>query len=105
MSLIHPDELIHKNNFEVLENIKFSDESDSIGTTIEEVSENAIRRVLKNSSIPLDRLTKDEKFEIVKVLDEKGIFMLKGAVSYVAELLYSSEATIYRYLNDINAGK
>lgn len=105
MGLIHPDELIHENNFEVLENIKFSDESDSIGTTIEEVSENAIRRILKSSEIPLDRLTKEEKFNIVKILDDKGIFMLKGAVTYIAELLYSSEATIYRYLNDINSNK
>ncbi|MDR7869737.1 MAG: PAS domain-containing protein [Tissierellaceae bacterium] len=105
MGLIHPDELIHENSFEVLENIRFSDESDSIGTTMEEVSENAIRRVLKNSSVPLDRLTKEEKLNIVKILDDKGIFMLKGAVSYVAELLHSSEATIYRYLNDINSGK
>ena len=105
MGLIHPDELIHENNFEVLENIKFSDESDSIGTTMEEVSENAIRRVLKSSSVPLDRLTKEEKLDIVRILDDKGIFMLKGAVSYVAELLHSSEATIYRYLNDINSNK
>ena len=105
MGLIHPDELIHENNFEVLENIKFTDESDSIGTNIEEVSENAIRRVLKSSSVPLDRLTKEEKLNIVRILDDKGIFMLKGAVTYVAELLHSSEATIYRYLNDINSGK
>lgn len=105
MSLIHPDEHIEKNSFERLEDIKFSDESDSIGATIEEVSENAIKRVLKNSSIPLDRLTKEEKLNIVKILDDKGIFMLKGAVPYIAKLLHSSEATIYRYLNDINSNK
>ena len=105
MSLIHPDELIHENTFEKLENMKFADESDSIGTTIEEVSENAIRRVLKSNNVPLDRLTKEEKLNIVRILDEKGIFMLKGAVPYISELLHSSDATIYRYLNDINSGK
>ena len=31
--------------------------------------------------------------------------MLKGAVTYIAKLLHSSEATIYRYLNDINSKK
>ena len=84
-----------------MEDIIYSEESDSIGASIEEVAENAIRRVIKDSSIPLDRLTKDEKMEIVKALDEKGIFMLKGAVPLVAKLLHSSEATIYRYLSNI----
>lgn len=105
ISLIHPDEVIEKVNFEKLEGIKFSDDSDTIGATMEEVAGNAIDKVLKNISIPADRLNKSERIEIVKILDDKGIFMLKGAVSYVAELLHSSEATIYRYLNDINSNK
>lgn len=105
MTLIHPNELIQKNNFEKIETIKYSEESDSIGTTIEEVADNAVLRVLKSNSVPLDRLTKEEKINIVRVLDEKGIFMLKGAVSYIAKLLHSSEATIYRYLNSINSEK
>jgi predicted transcriptional regulator YheO len=105
LSLIHPDELIHKNSFEKLENIIFSDETDSIATSIEEVAENAIKKVLRNSNVPLDRLTKEEKLNIVRILDDKGIFMLKGAVTYIAKLLHSSEATIYRYLNDINSKK
>ena len=105
MTLIHPNELIQKNNFEKIENIKFSDESDNIGATMEEVADNAIDRVLKNSSIPIDRLNKAEKMDIVKILNNKGIFMLKGAIPYVAKLLHSSEATIYRYLSDINSSK
>lgn len=105
MSLIHPDEVIEKNNFEKIEAINFSDDLDTIGATMEEVADAAIDRVLKKSSVPADRLNKSERIEIVRILDDKGIFMLKGAVSYVAKLLHSSEATIYRYLNDINSNK
>lgn len=105
MTFIHPNELIQKNTFERVEDIKFSEEYDNIGSTMKEVAQNAINRVLKNSDVPLDRLTKKEKIEIVKTLDEKGIFMLKGIVPYVAEMLHSSEATIYRYLSDINSSK
>lgn len=105
MSLIHPDEVIEKINFEKLDDIKFSEELDTISVTMEEVADNAIDKVLRNSSIPVDRLNKTERIEIVRILDDKGIFMLKGAVSYVAKLLHSSEATIYRYLNDINSNK
>lgn len=105
LALIHPNDLIQKNNFEKIEDIKFSDESDNIGSTMEEVADTAIDRVLKNSPIPIDRLNKTEKMDIVKILDNKGIFMLKGAIPYVAKLLHSSEATIYRYLSDINSSK
>ncbi|WP_238558869.1 helix-turn-helix domain-containing protein [Yersinia pestis] len=40
----------------------------------------------------------DEKKEIVKKLNEKGVFLLKGAVAEVAMRLETSEQTIYRYL-------
>jgi len=105
MSLIHPNELIQANNFERIEDIKFADESDTIGINIEEVAENALNKVLRNSNIPADRLNKNEKIEIVKTLNDRGIFMLKGSVPHVAKLLHSSEATIYRYLNSIDMNK
>ncbi|MFP3381633.1 helix-turn-helix domain-containing protein, partial [Bacillus sp. SIMBA_069] len=38
---------------------------------------------------------------VVKILNEKGAFLLKGGVSEVAKYLDVSEATIYRYLNKI----
>src|SRR5699024_6562985 len=105
MSLIHPNELIQANNFERIEDIKFADESDTIGINIEEVAENALNKVLRNSNITADRLNKNEKIEIVKTLNDRGIFMLKGSVPHVAKLLHSSEATIYRYLNSIDMNK
>lgn len=52
--------------------------------------------------IDIDRLTQDEKLEIVKVLKKKDIFLIKGSVSQVAAALKCSEASIYRYLTKIN---
>ncbi|MEG1943346.1 MAG: helix-turn-helix domain-containing protein, partial [Angelakisella sp.] len=49
-----------------------------------------------------DRLTQEEKMHIIELLDQKGVFMLKGAVGYVAEKLCCSQASIYRYLSKIN---
>lgn len=105
MSLCHPNELINKNSFEKIENIITSDESDNIGTSVEDVTRHAIQSVLKNISVPLDRLTKEEKIEIVAQLNDRGIFMLKGAVPHVSKILHSSEATVYRYLSDLNNNK
>jgi len=41
----------------------------------------------------------------VDILNQKGIFMLKGAVSEVAKQLHCSEPSIYRYLNILNKDK
>lgn len=101
MSLCHPDEMIQKTKFERVENLQPTEESDNIGTSMEEVADLILKKITKDNSIPLDRLTKDEKINVVRALDDKGIFMLKGSVPYVAKLLHSSEATIYRYLSDI----
>ncbi len=56
---------------------------------------------ITENRIPADRLTQDEKISIVKQLNEKGIFLIKGAVSEAANKLNCSEATIYRYLSKI----
>ena len=46
-------------------------------------------------------LSQDEKVKILQLLEERGIFMLKGVIPIVAQKLASSPASIYRYLNKI----
>ncbi|WFA08390.1 PAS domain-containing protein [Tissierella sp. Yu-01] len=101
MELCHPHDLIGRSSFEAIDEIIPSTESDISGSSIQEVARATIDTILQGSPIPPDRLTKDEKLEIVKALDDKGLFRLKDSVQIVAKLLHSSEATIYRYLNSI----
>jgi len=42
-----------------------------------------------------------EKKQIIKELNEKGIFRIKGGIAEVCRHLQISEATLYRYLKDI----
>lgn len=48
----------------------------------------------------VDQLSVQEKEDIVTEMQEKGIFLLKGAVMTAAEALQVSEQTIYRYLKN-----
>ena len=48
-----------------------------------------------------ERLTQNEKMEIVESLLKSGIFQIRGAVTNVAERLRCSEATVYRYMSKI----
>lgn len=65
------------------------------------VSEAALRAVqdlLDQYGVPAERLNKQERMEIVSLLNKQGVFLLKGAVSNVARQLHCSEPTLYRYL-------
>ncbi len=46
----------------------------------------------------VERLHVEEKIKVVKHLQERGTFKVKGAIVLVAEKLAVSEPTIYRYL-------
>ena len=46
-------------------------------------------------------LTRKRCVEIVKFMDEKGIFLVKGAIEKVADLMGVSKVTVYSYLDEV----
>lgn len=48
-------------------------------------------------AIVRERLTQDDRIRIISELNRAGLFQMKGAVGAVAEYLYCSEASVYRY--------
>lgn len=48
-------------------------------------------------------LSKELKVEIVRNLNEKGVFQIKGAVARVSEILNISEPSVYRYIKMVEA--
>lgn len=50
---------------------------------------------------PLDRLDRTAKQAAVRILDERGAFLLRKSIEDVADLMGVSRITIYNYLNAI----
>lgn len=65
----------------------------------------AVDRVLSESGIPADRMTQEERLDVVEKLNNQGVFLLKGAVSEVAKRIACSEASIYRYMSMVSKRK
>ena len=61
----------------------------------------AVGRELIRLGVAADRLTPDERMQIIASLENGGIFLLKGAVKDVADALHCSQASVYRYLSQI----
>ncbi|MEH7387029.1 PAS domain-containing protein [Bacillus sp. JJ1521] len=78
------------------------DTFEDLHTSIEDLTTSIILKTLSEVEVPPERMSPDEKMEIVSKLNERGVFLIKGAVSEVAANLKSSDATIYRYLQKID---
>ena len=90
--------MIGKRN-DIEENNTDKNFAENFTSSIEELIDSMIENSIGSKSIPPSRMTAEEKKEITKKLDKRGVFLLKNSVSKVAKKLQTSEATVYRYLN------
>lgn len=63
--------------------------------------EKIISDVLESYGKPVSYLSKEDKVKIVSMLKDKGVFLIKGSVEYIADKLCVSRYTIYNYLEEI----
>ncbi len=101
LSLCHPDTLISQNSYEKIDDHYYDEETEHLERSITDIASSMVTNTIKKKEIPVDNMTKEDKFKIVEELNKKGIFLLKGSVSEVAKLINASDATIYRYLSDL----
>ncbi|GIP51193.1 helix-turn-helix transcriptional regulator [Paenibacillus vini] len=67
----------------------------------DDLLQHMIGSVIGKLAIPPDRLSSQEKIDIVRELNDLGVFLLKGGVSEAAAALSISEPTVYRYLQKL----
>jgi|Wag4MinimDraft_8_1082659.scaffolds.fasta_scaffold00094_3 predicted transcriptional regulator YheO len=91
------DQLIGKNKTSETNDCQASEKfTNSINDLVDTILNNTMNKY----KISPERMTPEEKKQIVHELDQKGVFLLKNSISNVANELKTSDATIYRYLND-----
>lgn len=96
LTLCHPRQYINKNiAIEILENT----EQDMMHNNISLAVDDAVKLV--TTALP-ERMTRGERTQIIRILDQKGIFLLKGAIPLVAKQIGCSVASVYRYLGEIH---
>lgn len=66
---------------------------------VAEIADDLIDRIIAHYGN--EELKRKEKIKIIKFMDEKGIFLIKGSVDKVAEKLGISKVTVYSYLDEI----
>jgi predicted transcriptional regulator YheO len=66
---------------------------------VEEIVDGLIQQLIQNNAHVA--MKRHERIELIRFMDEKGIFLMKGAVEKVAEQLGISKVTVYSYLDEI----
>lgn len=86
----------------IIDDADFVEDSDeSYGKTVNEMLSSIVNKTLEAVGKPVAFISKEEKVNIVQILDDKGVFLIKGAIDYVARVLCVSRYTVYNYLDEI----
>lgn len=64
----------------------------------------SVIRNLYGNEIP-ENFTQEDRINIIQHLDEKEVFEIKTAISYIAPKLKCSESSVYRYLQKVRKEK
>jgi predicted transcriptional regulator YheO len=80
-----------ESEFESIE--KISDSSENIT----EITTDLIKRIIGN--IDVKSMKRNVRISLIEFMDEKGVFLIKGSIDTVAELMGISKVTVYSYLD------
>jgi predicted transcriptional regulator YheO len=64
-----------------------------------EIVDKLIDRIIDKERV--DDMDRNQKLQLVKFMNDKGVFLIKGSVEKVAELLKVSKVTMYSYLDEV----
>lgn len=79
------------------------DAVETFPTDVSEVLALLVDRAVKGLGKPASGTDRAERVELVRALDRKGTFLIKGAVDYLASILGVSRYTVYAYLEEARA--
>ena len=106
LKLRHPDIFVDSNfaydeTAGALTVVATDQASEQFPSSLASLADEVLHNALDASPDTDGRLSRHHRYEIVRKLDAKGFFRVRGAVKEVAHRLGCSSATIYRYLAKI----
>ena len=88
-----------------LDNEKSKEEAETFTNDVDDVLEDIIRKAIDEVGKPVSMMQKEDKLMVAKIVDEKGGFLIKGAINQLASEISVSRYTIYNYLDELKTKK
>lgn len=105
LELCHPDGFVARSvhSYSGEETTASAGQTEKFPNTPNAVVADALSRELERMGVAVERMTLDERLQIISALERDGIFLLKGAVKDVAAGLRCSQASVYRYITQLKS--
>lgn len=87
------------------ENEKSKEETETFTNDVDDVLESIIRKAIDEVGKPVSMMQKEDKLMVAKIIEEKGGFLIKGAINQLANEISVSRYTIYNYLDELKSKK
>lgn len=78
---------------------------ETFASTVNETIGSLVEQIVGEIGKQPSSMSTEERFQFVKALEEKGAFLIKGAVDQVASITGVSKYTIYSYLQKIRTNR
>jgi len=78
----------------------YVNQEQEVDTNVKDVLWHIIKATVDDARKPVSMLSREERVSLVGFLDQKGVFLVKGAVDMVASTLKVSRFTVYNYLDE-----
>ena len=78
---------------------------ETFATTVNETVGSLVEQIVGEIGKQPSSMATEERFQFVRTLEEKGTFLIKGAVEQVASVTGVSKYTIYSYLQKIRTNR
>ena len=80
-----------------------TEEEVTVLPNIQEIVDDIIEHTIGDQK--MEELSRDQKIELMRFMDDKGLFLIKGAADKVAERMNISKVTVYSYLDEVRKSK
>lgn len=84
---------------------KSKEEVETFTNDVDEILENIIIKAINKTGKPVSMMQKSDKLMVAKIVNEKGGFLIKGAITQLASEISVSRYTIYNYLDELKIKK
>lgn len=78
------------------------EDDDTLHKDVAMIIKNIVDDSLANINKPIHMADKDDKLNVIKIMYERGLFLVKGGVDHAAKALGVSRFTVYNYLKELS---
>ncbi len=90
-------------NFCTLNSMEEKGSQEVFAQDIGEVAEEIVQYEINKFGKPVPMMNRNEKLQLIEILDAKGVFDVKGSPEMVARYLGASVFTVYNYMKQIRS--